>query len=79
MTRHSNSAGRRTGPVILVLGAIALGLLAGCQESVVIAFYDALEELVVAMVQAYFEAIKPTASTTASAAGLIDSIPQWLG
>ena len=51
--------------------------LAGCQESVVQAFYSGLEDLIISMVQTYFEAITPTDSST-TAQSLMNSIQTWL-
>ncbi len=46
--------------------ATVFGQFAGCRESVITAFYTGLENLAVAVVQAYFEAITPTFSASAS-------------
>ncbi len=43
---------------------VATGPLAGCKQSVLQAFYSGLENLAVSLVQAYFQAITPTASGT---------------
>jgi hypothetical protein len=58
---------------------VGTGPLAGCKQSVQTAFYTGLENLAVALVQAFFAAITPTSgsgSTTAQFLG--DTLSRWL-
>ena len=78
MTRHTNGASIRRWLAPLTVGASLLGPLAGCKESVTLAFYDGLENIAVAMVQAFFDAITPTFSTSASATDFLSSVQHGL-
>lgn len=48
----------------LAPAAVLLSPLSGCQESVVLAFYTGLEDLIISLVQTYFEAVTPTFAST---------------
>jgi hypothetical protein len=49
----------------------------GCRQEVVVAFYSGLEQLVISLVQTYFQAITPT-TTTNTAQAVMNSIQTWL-
>ncbi len=59
-----------------VSGTLIASPLAGCKPSVTQAFYSGLENLIITLVQTYFEAITPT--PTDSTAALMYAIRNWL-
>lgn len=78
MRRYVNGRAITRWLASLAVGASLLGALAGCRESVTLAFYEGLENLAVAVVQAFFDAITPTSSSTAGALDLMHSALPWL-
>ena len=66
MTRKRNYLRISLRVIAGLSAATVFGQFAGCRESVITAFYTGLENLAVSMVEAYFEAITPTFSTSAS-------------
>jgi hypothetical protein len=58
---------------------VGTGPLSGCKQSVQTAFYAGLQNLAVALVDAFFAAITPTAaSSTTSAQNLAEAFSRWL-
>lgn len=79
MTRHTNGRSITRWLASLAVGASLAGALAGCKESVTLAFYEGLENLAVAVVQAFFDAITPTSSSSsANAIDLMEAARHWL-
>lgn len=60
----------------LVSGTLIASPLTGCEESVMTAFYNGLENLAISVVQAFFDAIVPTPSS--STAVMWDTLQSWL-
>lgn len=50
----------------LASATVVFSPLAGCRQEVVVAFYTGLEELIISLIQTYFEAVIPTTASAAA-------------